>query len=114
MATLTSQPSLSLGPPPAPRAGLGTMVDSLIGSEILKIAGEVRAIERAGRPVCNLTVGDFSPSEFRIPEGLERRLSWETELWDDYLVCPYTRRRAGEMQMVCIESGKGVVARRRR
>lgn len=41
-----------------------------------------------------------------IPEELERRLSWETELWGDYVVCPYTRRRAGEMQLVCIESGK--------
>src|SRR5688572_18199280 len=75
MATLTSQPSLSLGPPPAPRAGLGTMVDKLIGSEILKIAGEVRALERAGRPVCNLTVGDFAPREFRIPEPLERAIA---------------------------------------
>jgi aspartate aminotransferase len=75
MATLTSQPSLSLGPPPAPRAGLGAMVDGLIGSEILKIAGEVRALERAGRPVCNLTVGDFAPREFRIPEALERAIA---------------------------------------
>ena len=49
-----------------------------------------------------------------IPEELERRLSWETELWGDYLVCPYTRRRAGEMQMVCIESGERIAARSRR
>ena len=49
-----------------------------------------------------------------IPEELERQLSWETELWGEYLVCPYTRRRAGEMQLVCIEAGKGVTARRRR
>jgi hypothetical protein len=48
-----------------------------------------------------------------IPEELERQLSWETELWGEYLVCPYTRRRAGEMQLVCIEAGKGVTARRR-
>ena len=49
-----------------------------------------------------------------IPEELEQQLSWETELWGEYLVCPYTRRRAGEMQLVCIESGKRVTARRRR
>jgi aspartate aminotransferase len=63
--------SLPLDPPAAPRHGLGEMVSGLIGSEILKIANEVRALVRAGRPVCNLTVGDFAPKEFRIPAALE-------------------------------------------
>lgn len=49
-----------------------------------------------------------------IPEELERRLDWETELWGDFLVCPFTRRRAKEMQMICVEEGKNVVARKRR
>lgn len=49
-----------------------------------------------------------------IPEELERQLAWETELWGEYLVCPYTRRRPGAMQLVCIEAGKGVNARQRR
>ncbi len=44
---------------------------SLVGSEILKIAADVRALVASGRDICNLTVGDFSPSEFRIPEMLE-------------------------------------------
>src|SRR3954471_2414297 len=43
----------------------------LRGSEILRIAGEIRAMIAAGRPVVNLTVGDFSPKEFRIPKALE-------------------------------------------
>ena len=45
---------------------------SLVGSEILKIAADVRALAAGGRDICNLTVGDFSPSEFRIPEQLEQ------------------------------------------
>jgi len=49
-----------------------------------------------------------------VPGELERRLSWETELWGEYLVCPYTPRRVGEMQLVCIEEGRKVVARPRR
>jgi hypothetical protein len=49
-----------------------------------------------------------------IPEELERRLSWETELWGDFLVCPFTRRKPGEMQMICVESAKNVFARERR
>ncbi|MCC6670802.1 MAG: aminotransferase class I/II-fold pyridoxal phosphate-dependent enzyme [Planctomycetes bacterium] len=42
----------------------------LIGSEILKIAGEIRALIRSGRRVCNLTVGDFDPHHFAIPATL--------------------------------------------
>ena len=50
------------------------MADRLYGSAILGIAAEVRALVARGTPVCNLTVGDFAPSEFRIPAGLERRI----------------------------------------
>jgi aspartate aminotransferase len=48
------------------------LASSLVGSEILKIAADVRALAADGRDICNLTVGDFSPSEFRIPGQLER------------------------------------------
>jgi aspartate aminotransferase len=43
------------------------MAKGLIGSEILKIAAEIRTLREAGSSVCNLTVGDFDPAEFRIP-----------------------------------------------
>ena len=56
----------------SPGARLSTLAASLTGSEILKIAADVRALAAEGREICNLTVGDFSPSEFRIPEELER------------------------------------------
>jgi aspartate aminotransferase len=51
---------------------LSTLAGSLLGSEILKIAADVRALAAEGREICNLTVGDFAPSEFRIPEQVER------------------------------------------
>jgi len=50
---------------------LSSLAQGLIGSEVLKIASEVRALMASGRAVANLTVGDFSPSEFRIPRLLE-------------------------------------------
>ena len=50
---------------------LSTLAQGLTGSEVLKIASEVRALMTSGRSVANLTVGDFSPSEFRIPRLLE-------------------------------------------
>lgn len=40
------------------------------GSMILQIAAEVRAVVAAGRPVANLTVGDFDPKQFPIPARL--------------------------------------------
>jgi aspartate aminotransferase len=49
----------------APLAG------SLKGSEILRIATEIRARLAAGEKICNLTVGDFDPRQFRVPKLLE-------------------------------------------
>jgi aspartate aminotransferase len=55
---------------PDPRRGLSGMARGLIGSEILKIAAEVRAAQLAGRRIANFTVGDFASSEFPIPDKL--------------------------------------------
>lgn len=52
-------------------SSLSTLAQGMVGSEVLKIASEVRALTASGRSVANLTVGDFSPSEFRIPRLLE-------------------------------------------
>lgn len=51
-------------------AAHSAMVQGLIGSEILKIAAEVRAMKAAGRELCNLTVGDFDPKQFSPPPSL--------------------------------------------
>ena len=53
---------------PDPR--VSTMADGLIGSEILRIAADVRAMLAQGAEVCNLTVGDFAPAEFPAPKPL--------------------------------------------
>ena len=49
---------------------LSRLAQGLIGSEVLRIAAEVRAAQAAGREICNLTVGDFDPREFPLPAGL--------------------------------------------
>ncbi len=54
---------------------LSTLARGLVGSEILKISGEIRQLAAQGRKICNLTVGDFAPSEFRIPTGLQTLIS---------------------------------------
>lgn len=73
--TTTTPVPLALDSQAAPDLALGGMVTSLIGSEILRIAGEVRALAAAGQPVINLTVGDFSPRQFRIPHELETAIT---------------------------------------
>src|SRR4051812_35543925 len=47
------------------------MAAGLVGSEILKIAADIRVMREQGATICNLTVGDFDPTEFRIPDALE-------------------------------------------
>jgi len=60
-------------------ASLSRLSRGLIGSEVLRIAAEVRALIAAGKPVCNLTVGDFDSREFSPPErllsGVQRALA---------------------------------------
>jgi aspartate aminotransferase len=46
------------------------MAQNLIGSEIIKLAGEVNAMIAKGEQICNLTIGDFDPKIFPIPDEL--------------------------------------------
>ena len=66
------------GEPRAVERSLTARARGLIGSEILKIASEIRALVRSGSTVCNLTVGDFDARHFPIPdpllEGIPRAL----------------------------------------
>jgi len=53
------------------------------------------------------------PGYSRLPKEIAKKLNWDTELWGDYLVCPFTRAQPKHMQLICIESGKNLVSRRR-
>jgi len=55
--------------------GLSKLAQGLVGSEILRVAAEIRTLTEQGREICNLTVGDFSPREFRIPKKLEELIA---------------------------------------
>lgn len=56
--------------PAASRHDLSDIAAGLTGSEILKISSDIKALQAAGTPVLNLTVGDFSPKEFPVPQAL--------------------------------------------
>src|SRR2546428_14151932 len=51
-------------------AGLSNLARGVVGSEILRISGEIRALTAKGAQICNLTVGDFNPKYFPIPDAL--------------------------------------------
>src|ERR1700749_1517383 len=50
---------------------LSHLAETLIGSEIVKLGGEIREKIRRGEKIYNFTVGDFDPSIFPIPKELE-------------------------------------------
>jgi hypothetical protein len=54
------------------------------------------------------------PGYRNLPENLAKQLDGENEILGDFLVCPFTRSRPGEMQLMCIESAKNVVVKKRK
>jgi aspartate aminotransferase len=53
---------------------LSTLSETLIGSEIVKLGGEIRERIRQGDRIFNFTIGDFDPAIFPIPEALENEI----------------------------------------
>jgi aspartate aminotransferase len=50
------------------------MAENLIGSEIIKLAGEVNAKIKQGENIYNFTIGDFNPKIFPIPAELKQEI----------------------------------------
>ncbi len=51
------------------------MAQNLIGSEIIRVAGEVNSMIARGEEICNLTIGDFDPSIYPIPDELSSEIT---------------------------------------
>jgi aspartate aminotransferase len=61
-STTTSSPRLS------------HMAENLIGSEIIKLGGEIRDRVLRGEHIYNFTIGDFNPAIFPIPQELKEAI----------------------------------------
>jgi aspartate aminotransferase len=57
-----------------PNLKVSEMAENLIGSEIIKLAGEVNAKIKNGEKIYNLTIGDFNPKIFPIPSELKAEI----------------------------------------
>ncbi|HET9826814.1 MAG TPA: aminotransferase class I/II-fold pyridoxal phosphate-dependent enzyme [Chitinophagaceae bacterium] len=53
---------------------LSHLSETLIGSEIVKLGGEIREKISRGQRIYNFTVGDFDPTIFPIPKELEEEI----------------------------------------
>lgn len=53
---------------------LSQLAETLIGSEIVKLGGEIKERIRKGERIYNFTVGDFDPAIFPIPRELEEAI----------------------------------------
>ncbi len=53
-----------------PENMVSELATGLVGSEIIKIAGEINARIADGEPITNLTIGDFNPGIFPLPDVL--------------------------------------------
>jgi len=61
---------LDFGEPRSVDNSLSERARGLVGSEILKIAADIRELKASGTAICNLTVGDFDSRYFPIPDPL--------------------------------------------
>ena len=50
------------------------MAENLIGSEIIKLGGEIRDLIAKGNKIYNFTIGDFDPKVFPIPVALKEAI----------------------------------------
>ena len=61
----------------AARRACSPLAQGMEDSQIRAVAGEVWAMQAEGAEVCNLTIGDFAPAEFPVPEAYITRMTDE-------------------------------------
>ena len=77
-------------------------------------APAVRLWRIGTRRVLGISEQRFSLPDYRnLPEDLTKQLNGENEIFGDFLVCPFTPAKPREMQLVCIDSAKNVVVKKR-
>jgi len=64
-------------------------------------------------PVGTNRILGVTPSENEIvPEIIKQHVNFNTRLYGDFEVCPFTKEKPGEMQIVCVEAASKLVGER--
>ena len=78
-------------------------------------APAVRLRRTGTRRVLGVSEQRFNLPGYRnLPDGLAAQLNGDNEITGDFLVCPFTKLKPREMQLVCIESADNTVVRKRK
>ncbi|MGZ3649295.1 MAG: hypothetical protein ACXU9G_09760, partial [Syntrophales bacterium] len=48
-----------------------------------------------------------------VPKELVRQLTWDTVMFADFTVCPFTDDQPGVMRSICVESAENISIRKR-
>ena len=54
------------------------------------------------------------PGYTNLPPDVASRVAWETDLFGDFVVCPFQDDQPGVMRPVCVDSGTSLVVRPRK
>lgn len=68
---------------------------------------------RIWRVGTNRILGVVGGEDPALPSDIRKQLSFDTEIFADYVVCPTAPDRPGHMRMVCVESADRMVVRPR-
>src|SRR6266404_4143046 len=78
-------------------------------------APAVRLRRMGTRRVLGVSEQRFNLPGYRnLPEGLAEQLNDDNEIIGDFLVCPFTKSKPREMQLVCIQSATNTSVRKRK
>jgi len=77
-------------------------------------APAVRLWRFGTRRVLGISDQRFKLPGFRnLPESLSQQLNGDNEITGEFIVCPFTKPKPKEMQLVCIESARDLSVRNR-
>jgi len=54
------------------------------------------------------------PGYTNIPEEVRSKVDQDNDVYADFVLCPFTRQKENEMQIVCIEQARNVVVKSRK
>lgn len=58
-----------------------------------------------------LGIGGLEENE-NVPDELVQQLSWETAMYADFTICPFTNDEPGVMRLICVESAENISIRK--
>jgi hypothetical protein len=78
-------------------------------------APSVRIWKVGSRRMLGVSEGRFKVEGYsNLPREITARLTWDVDLFGDFVVCPFTREQPGVMQLMCVDAATNLEARPRR